>query len=212
MPKLASKPTLELEAQAQQRGFLQVAGVDEAGRGPLAGPLVVSAVVLGSQWDLTHPLNDSKQLAPEERERLFSIIRKEAQGHKIIVVSAQAIDESNILAATLQAMAASLDGLTPRPDYALIDGNRYPPTELPGETVVKGDARSLSIAAASILAKVVHDRLMRVYARRYPQWGFDRHLGYPTREHRQAIQAHGLSPIHRKTFRSRPRPEQLSLL
>ncbi len=212
MPKLASKPTLELEAQAQQRGFLQVAGVDEAGRGPLAGPLVVSAVVLGSQWDLTHPLNDSKQLTPEERERLFSIIRKEAQGHKIIVVSAQAIDESNILAATLQAMAASLDGLTPRPDYALIDGNRYPPTELPGETVVKGDARSLSIAAASILAKVVHDRLMRVYARRYPQWGFDRHLGYPTREHRQAIQAHGLSPIHRKTFRSRPRPEQLSLL
>jgi ribonuclease HII len=169
-------------------------------------------VVLGSQWDLTHPLNDSKQLTPEERERLFSIIRKEAQGHKIIVVSAQAIDESNILAATLQAMAASLDGLTPRPDYALIDGNRYPPTELPGETVVKGDARSLSIAAASILAKVVHDRLMRVYARRYPQWGFDRHLGYPTREHRQAIQAHGLSPIHRKTFRSRPRPEQLSLL
>ncbi len=212
MPRLASKPTLELEAQAQQHGYPRVAGVDEAGRGPLAGPLVVSAVLLGPHWDASHPLNDSKQLTPEERERLFAVIRKEAQGHKIIVVSAQAIDESNILAATLKAMAESLEGLNPPPDYALVDGNRYPPTDLPGETVVKGDARSLSIAAASILAKVVHDRLMRVYARRYPQWGFERHLGYPTREHRQAIQEHGLSPIHRKSFRTRPRPEQLSLL
>lgn len=210
MPRL--RPTLELEQRAWEQGFQRVAGVDEAGRGPLAGPLVVAAVVLGDRWNPEHPLNDSKQLSAEARDALFTVIRQEAHAYRIVVVSPAQVDEWNILQATLRGMARSLERLKPAPDYALIDGNRLPELSLAGEAVVKGDTRSLSIAAASILAKVVRDRLMQVYGRRYPEWGFAEHMGYPTRKHREAIAQYGLSPIHRRSFRSSPRPEQLSLL
>jgi ribonuclease HII len=174
--------------------------------------VVVAAVILGQDWDTSHPLQDSKRIPEEERERLFPIIRKQAQAHRIIAVSPKAIDESNILQATLDGMSRSLRELHTPADYALVDGNRFPTMGLPGEAVVKGDSHSCSIAAASILAKVARDRIMRVYGQRYPEWGFEQHFGYPTPKHREAIQRHGLSPIHRRTFRWKPRPAQLDLL
>ena len=205
-------PSLQLEADAQAQGFRNIAGVDEAGRGPLAGPVVVAAVILGPDWDTSHALQDSKRIPEGERERLFPIIRKEAQAHRIIAVSPQAIDEANILRATLDGMTRSLRELRTPADYALVDGNRFPAMGIPGAAVVKGDSRSCSIAAASILAKVARDRIMRVYGRRYPEWGFEQHFGYPTPKHREAIQRYGLSPIHRRSFRWKPRPVQLDLL
>ena len=208
----AGWPTLQLESAAQAQGFRNIAGVDEAGRGPLAGPVVVAAVILGPDWDTNQPLQDSKRIPEDERERLFPIIRKQAQAHRIIAVSPKAIDESNILRATLDGMSRSLRELHTPADYALVDGNRFPTMGLPGEAVVKGDSHSCSIAAASILAKVARDRIMRVYGQRYPEWGFEQHFGYPTPKHREAIQRHGLSPIHRRTFRWKPRPAQLDLL
>ncbi len=164
----AGWPTLQLESAAQAQGFRNIAGVDEAGRGPLAGPVVVAAVILGPDWDTSHPLQDSKRIPEDERERLFPIIRKQAQAHRIIAVSPKAIDESNILRATLDGMSRSLRELHTPADYALVDGNRFPTMGLPGEAVVKGDSHSCSIAAASILAKVARDRIMRVYGQRYP--------------------------------------------
>ena len=208
----ADWPSLQLESVAQAQGFRNIAGVDEAGRGPLAGPVVVVAVILGPDWDINHPLQDSKRIPGAERERLFPIIRKQAQACRIIAVSPKAIDESNILQATLDGMSRSLRELHTPADYALVDGNRFPTMGLPGEAVVKGDSHSCSIAAASILAKVARDRIMRVYGQRYPEWGFEQHFGYPTPKHREAIQRHGLSPIHRRTFRWKPRPAQLDLL
>ena len=205
-------PSLQLEADAQAQGFRNIAGVDEAGRGPLAGPVVVAVVILGPDWDTSHALQDSKRIPEGERERLFPIIRKEAQAHRIIAVSPRAIDEANILRATLDGMTRSLRELRTPADYALVDGNRFPTMEIPGAAVVKGDSRSCSIAAASILAKVARDRIMRVYGRRYPEWGFEQHFGYPTPKHREAIQRYGLSPIHRRSFRWKPRPVQLDLL
>ena len=194
-------PTLELETAAQGRGFRQVAGVDEAGRGPLAGPVMVAAVILGKDWNAEHPLNDSKKLSSTRLEQLFDVICSEALAFKIVSISAEEIDMLNILQATLHGMLRCLAEIEPAPDYALVDGNRFPQTTILGEAVVKGDARSKSIAAASILAKVTRDRVMVENAKRYPEWGFEGHKGYPTKQHRAAIEKYGLSPLHRRSFR-----------
>lgn len=203
-------PTLKLEESAAGRGFRNIAGVDEAGRGPLAGPVVVAAVILGKDWNAGHPLDDSKKLSLQKREQLFELICSEALAFKIVSISPQEIDRLNILQATLFGMYRCLTEIAPPPDYALVDGNQYPQTTVPGETVVKGDARSKSIAAASILAKVTRDKLMVENAKHYPEWGFELHKGYPTKLHREAIAQHGLTPLHRRSFKHKPR--QISLL
>lgn len=203
-------PTLELEESATGRGFRNIVGVDEAGRGPLAGPVVIAAVILGKDWNAGHPLDDSKKLSLQKREHFFKLICSEALAFKIVSISPQEIDRLNILQATLYGMYRCLTEISPAADYALIDGNHYPQTTVPGEAVIKGDARSKSIAAASILAKVTRDRFMVENAKRYPEWAFELHKGYPTKLHREAIAENGLSPLHRKSFRLKPM--QMSLL
>ena len=203
-------PTLELENAAYSRGFSKIAGIDEAGRGPLAGPVVVAAVILGRNWNTKFELNDSKQLTAKKRQVLYDLICAEASAFKIVSVSPQEIDRLNILQATMVGMQRCSDEIDPSPDYLLVDGNCYPVTNIQGQAVVKGDCLSKSIAAASILAKVTRDRKMVEFGKEYPQWGFERHKGYPTREHREAIAEYGLSPIHRRSFGQKP--EQMSLL
>ena len=195
------RPTLDFENTAFSRGFSKIAGIDEAGRGPLAGPVVVAAVILGKNWNSEFELNDSKQLNAKKRQELFDLIRTESSAHKIVSVSPQEIDRLNILEATMVGMQRCSVEIEPAPDYLLIDGNRYPVTNIQGQAVVKGDCLSKSIAAASIMAKVTRDKKMVEYGEKYPQWGFERHKGYPTRQHREAIAEHGLSPIHRRSFR-----------
>jgi len=194
------QPTLELEKAAACRGFEKIAGVDEAGRGPLAGPVVAAAVILGDQWNDNHPLNDSKRLSAKNREQLFDVICSEALAIKIVSISAEEIDRLNILQATLFCMLRCITEIELSPDYVLVDGNFYPKTKIQGEAVVKGDGRSKSIAAASILAKVTRDRFMVKHAKRYPEWGFEHHKGYPTKKHREAIEKYGFSPLHRRSF------------
>ncbi len=186
-----------------------MAGVDEAGRGPLAGPVVAAAVILPRDWPASLPLDDSKRLAAGQREAAFAVIRERAVAWKIRVVAPAVIDRINILQATLRGMALAVSALRPGADYVLVDGNRAPDVTPPCGTVVKGDGRSNSIAAASILAKVARDRIMAVYGDRYPQWGFGRHKGYPTRAHREALLRHGPSPIHRVSFRVKDAPWQV---
>jgi len=177
-----------------------VAGVDEAGRGPLAGPVVAAAVIL----DLTRPiegLNDSKKLSEKARERLAIEIREKALAWSIAEASPAEIDRINILQATFLAMRRAVDGLTIPPDSARIDGNKVPPgLTCPAEAVVKGDGKIAAIAAASILAKTHRDALMRSLADEYPQYGFEKHMGYPTAAHFAALAAHGASPVHRRSF------------
>ena len=203
LPKI-SKPTLEFENAAYSRGFSKIAGIDEAGRGSLAGPVFVVAVILGKDWNNDFEINDSKQLSPKKRQALFEIICSKSKAFKIVSVSPQEIDRLNILQATLVGMKCCSIGIEPTPDYLLVDGNRYPDTEIQGQAVIKGDCLSKSIAAASILAKVTRDRKMVEFGENYPQWGFERHMGYPTIQHRKAIAEHGLSPIHRRSFRCKP--------
>ena len=198
------RPTLEFENAAYSRGFSKIAGIDEAGRGPLAGPVVVAAVILGKNWNTEFELNDSKQLPAKKRQELFDLICAESSAFKIISVSPQEIDRLNILQATMSGMQRCSSEIEPAPDYLLVDGNCYPVTNIQGQAVVKGDCLSKSIAAASILAKVSRDRKMVEFGGKYPQWGFARHMGYPTRQHREAIAEHGLSPIHRRSFRLKP--------
>lgn len=196
-------PDLELESGLWARGFPRVAGVDEAGRGPLAGPVVVAAVVLPQNWRPDVPLDDSKRMSPSAREAAYLAVRRDALDWRMTALQPAEIDRLNILGATLEGMRRVVERLRPLPDYVLVDGNCLPPLVVPGEAVVKGDQRSLSIAAASVLAKVARDRIMRVYALRYPQWGFERHKGYGTAMHREAMVRHGRSPIHRKSFKVR---------
>ncbi len=187
------------ERRAESAGHGPVCGVDEAGRGPLAGPVCAAAVIL--PLDCSIPgLNDSKKLTEKKREALFPIICEKAVAWGIGWASAEEIDEINILQATFLAMKRAVEELAPQPGWALIDGNRMPPLAIPGETVVKGDAQCASIAAASILAKVSRDRLLREWDEAYPQYGFGKHKGYGTKAHYEAIQAYGLLPIHRRSF------------
>ncbi len=194
-------PDFSLEEALWRQGKVLVAGVDEAGRGPLAGPVVVAAVVLPHQWPESLPLDDSKRLTPEARARLYPEIRRRAVAVRLVAVSPADIDRMNILQATLRGMAEAVAALHPQPHHVLVDGNRMPALTLPAETVVKGDRHSITVAAASIVAKEVRDRLMRAYARKYPQWGFERHKGYGTRMHIAALTRFGPCPIHRRTFK-----------
>ena len=196
-------PDFAREAELWGAGYRHVAGVDEAGRGPLAGPVVVAAVILPRDWPREWALDDSKRLAPERREVLYGAIRRHALAWRVRVMPCALIDRVNILQATLQGMAEAVERLRPAADFVLVDGNRLPPLAPPAEAIVKGDGRCCSIAAASILAKVVRDRLMRVYGRRYPRWGFAQHKGYATAAHLEALRRWGPSPIHRRTFRVR---------
>jgi ribonuclease HII len=188
------------ERRAFERGYLRVAGIDEAGRGPLAGPVVSAAVVLPADLDLPE-INDSKQLTPAKRARLYDAIYECAVTIGLGIVDAIIIDRLNILKASLLSMAISAANLKPEPDCLLIDGKFEVPTDLPQEAIPKGDELSVSIAAASIVAKVTRDRLMERYSLDYPQYGFNQHKGYPTQAHRKAIRRYGCCPIHRRTFK-----------
>ena len=176
------------------------AGCDEAGRGPLAGPVYAAAVILPK--DFHHPLlNDSKKMTEKARETLRPIIEREALAWAVVEVSAEEIDTINILNASITGMQRAVRRLSIRPEFLLIDGNRFKPCDgIPHQCVVKGDATYASIAAASVLAKTYRDEHMRRLAQEYPQYGWDRNMGYPTKEHIDAIIAHGYTPHHRKSF------------
>ena len=182
------------------------AGCDEAGRGCLAGPVTAAAVILPPDFhnDL---INDSKQLTERQRERLRPVIEREAVAWAVAMVSPQEIDRINILRASITAMHRALDMLTVRPEGILVDGNRFfPYHDIPHPTIIKGDGKMLSIAAASILAKTHRDELMRQLDQEFPQYGWARNKGYPTADHRAAIARHGVTPHHRRTFQLLPQP------
>ena len=200
------------EADALARGFKAVAGVDEVGRGPLAGPVVAAAVILPRGF--THPeIKDSKMLSASQREKLVPIIKQSAKCWSVGIVDVEGIDRLNILRASLTAMAQALQALSSRADLALIDGNQKIPSAIFAEigrnaayplrqkTIVKGDQLCLSIAAASIIAKVARDRIMLDFDKQYPEYGFAGHKGYGSAEHLAALQRYGPSPIHRRSFR-----------
>ena len=194
------RPDFRMERRLQKRGVWPVAGVDEAGRGPLAGPVAAAAVILDPQ-SLPRGLNDSKLLAPEAREKLFETIMARALAVAVGFSTAAEIDAVNIRQATFIAMRRALAALAARPAYVLVDGNDLAPGLCcDGETIVKGDGAILSIAAASIVAKVARDRLMRRLCAAYPAYGFSRHVGYATEAHLAAIDAHGPCPYHRMSF------------
>ncbi|MFO8048230.1 MAG: ribonuclease HII [Desulfosudaceae bacterium] len=191
------------ETRAMEQGFSVVAGVDEVGRGPLAGPVVAAAVVLPPAFN--NPLiTDSKKLSPKKRLDLYREIYQEAVTVGIGIIDPLEIDRLNILRASLLAMGMAVENLCPRPDYLLVDGNTAISWEGRQETIVKGDSASISIAAASIVAKVTRDRMMERYSLDYPEFGFAAHKGYPTKAHRQAVLELGPTPIHRASFRVRP--------
>ena len=187
------------EKRAGEQGFSAVCGIDEAGRGPLAGPVCAAAVILPPDCDIPG-LNDSKKLSEKKREALFPVIQDKALAFGIGWATAEEIDRVNILQATFLAMARAVEALPAPADYALVDGNRMPPLPIPGETIVKGDATSASIAAASILAKVSRDRLLRRLDEEHPEYGFAKHKGYGTQAHYEAIRKYGLLPEHRRSF------------
>lgn len=189
----------EYEINARSKGYTAVCGVDEAGRGPLAGPVFAAAVILPENC-VIEGLNDSKKISEKKREALFDVIKEKAVSYCIASVDEKIIDEINILQATYLAMKKAVEGLDVPADYALIDGNRMPPIEIDGETVVKGDAKSPSIAAASILAKVSRDRFMLELDEKYPQYKFSQHKGYGTKLHYEMLTAYGVSDCHRMSF------------
>ena len=188
------------EENAINAGYKVVCGIDEAGRGPLAGPVYAAAVILPIGLEI-EGLNDSKKLSEKKREQLFDVICEKAIDYSIGVATEKEIDEINILNATFLAMHRAVEGLKIRPDYAVIDGNQYPRIPfVTEETVVKGDAKSMSIAAASILAKVSRDRFMLEKTKEFPQYEFEKHKGYGTKLHYEKIREFGPSPIHRMSF------------
>lgn len=186
-----------------------VCGIDEAGRGPLAGAVVAAAVILDPLRPIPG-LNDSKKLSEKKRDALAVLIRERAVAWAVASASVEEIDRLNILHATMLAMQRAVAGLSVRPTGAMVDGNRCPKLDIPCEAVVKGDGKIASIAAASILAKTVRDADMLALHAQYPMYGFDRHMGYPTAAHFQALEEHGASPVHRRSFG--PVAKQLSLL
>lgn len=189
----------EIEDENYAEGFRVICGVDEAGRGPLAGPVCAAAVILPPHTRIPG-LNDSKKLTDKKRRELFPVICEQALAYGIGMATEQEIDEINILQATFLAMQRAMDGLQVRPDLALIDGNRQKDFGLPAKTVVKGDSLSANIAAASVLAKVTRDDLMIRQATEFPEYGFEIHKGYGTKAHYAALEQYGPSPIHRMTF------------
>ena len=200
MKVLMIMPDFELEANAVNKGYKYVCGVDEAGRGPLAGPVCAAAVILPAGLEI-EGLDDSKKLSEKKREALYDIIKQKAEAFCIAYGTLEEIEECNILEATFMAMNRAIDGLQIPANYALIDGNRIPKgIKIPCEAVVKGDAKSCSIAAASVLAKVTRDRLMSEYDSMYPRYNFKKHKGYGTKEHTELILKYGPCEIHRLSF------------
>ena len=204
----------QFERDLLNRGIKRIAGVDEAGRGPLAGPVVAAAAVLPPVWMESglpvalRGLNDSKQLSATQREKFFAFLASSGEFlYGVAVIEAQVIDTINILRATHQAMREALEELRPAPDHVLVDGLPVPSLRLAHTSLVRGDARSYSIAAASILAKVSRDRLMLEYDRQYPLYGFAEHKGYGTPRHLAALADHGPCPIHRRSFAPLKEPE-----
>lgn len=193
-------PDYEFEKAAVNSGFSCICGVDEAGRGPLAGPVCAAAVIL-PEGAVIEGLDDSKKLTEKKRERLYDIIKQTAVAYSVAYGTLEEIETVNILEGTYLAMNRAIEGLTVKPDFALIDGNRVPRgIKIPCETVVKGDSRSMSIAAASVLAKVTRDRLMLEYDKKYPEYNFKKHKGYGTKEHTELIKQYGPCEIHRLSF------------
>lgn len=192
---------MSFEEHAHLSGFLYVAGVDEAGRGPLAGPVVAGAVILPDIVEGLNGLNDSKQLTGAKRERLFmTLLECEQVVCSVGLASVEEIDQLNILRATHLAMARAVDGLTQKADFCLVDGLPVKGLSIPHRAIVKGDCRSLSIAAASVLAKVTRDRMMIEADIVYPQYGFAKHKGYGTKAHMEALRRYGPCPLHRRSF------------
>ena len=189
----------EIEREYAEKGYKLICGADEAGAGPLAGAVYAAAVMLPLGLEI-EGLNDSKQLSEKKRETQFDVIQEKAIAWAVNKVDADEIDATNILVARLKAMDICIDMLEPKPDFALIDGNRDKGIRCPHIAVVKGDARSANIAAASILAKVTRDRYMVALDEVYPEYGFAKHKGYPTKAHYEALRKYGPCPIHRKTF------------
>jgi len=188
------------ERKAFQKGFSRIAGIDEAGRGPLAGPVVSAAVILPFSFQVPG-ISDSKKLTPKKRGYLYEKIYDFAVSVGIGIIDPLEIDRINILQAALASMTMAVENLVPQPDCLLIDGTFMISSILPQEPIPKGDDRSISIAAASIIAKVTRDRLMERYHQDYPQFGFFNHKGYPTRSHKEAIRRFGCCPIHRRSFK-----------
>lgn len=188
-----------IENEKKALGYKLIAGVDEAGRGPLAGPVCVASVIL-SDGAYLEKINDSKKLTDKVKDKLYDEIKEIAVAYSIVLVSHEDIDRLNILYATFKGMCDAVDGLSVKPDYVLIDGNKISGMELPHECVVKGDSKSISIAAASILAKVTRDRYMMELDEKYPEYNFKKHKGYPTKEHYEALKKYGASEVHRKSF------------
>ena len=192
-------PDYSIENELAQKGYTSICGVDEAGRGPLCGPVVAAACILPDGL-VIEGLNDSKKLTEKKREALFDVICESAIAYSIAEASVEEIDRMNILEADLLAMRRAIDGLSVKADFAIIDGNIARDFQIPAMAVVKGDARSMNIAAASILAKVSRDRFMLEMTKEYPQYCFEQHKGYGTKLHYEKILEFGPSPIHRMTF------------
>lgn len=188
------------EKELMAEGYTGIAGVDEAGRGPLAGPVVAAAAVLPPSFP-SAGVDDSKKLTHRQRERLFDLIYDQAVSVGVGIVAVEDIDRINIFQAARLAMVKAVAALQPQPQYLLIDGKFGIDADLPQQAIVKGDSRSVSVAAASIIAKVTRDRIMQAYHDRFPQFGFDRHKGYPTKAHKAAIAEYGPCEIHRRTFK-----------
>ena len=193
-------PDYEFEKAAVNSGFSCICGVDEAGRGPLAGPVCAAAVILPAGAAI-EGLDDSKKLTEKKRERLYDIIKQTAVAYSVAYGTLEEIETVNILEATYLAMNRAIEGLNVKPDFALIDGNRVPRgIKIPCETIVKGDSKSMSVAAASVLAKVTRDRLMLEYDKKYPEYNFKKHKGYGTKEHTELIKQYVPCEIHRLSF------------
>lgn len=193
-------PDYEFEKAAVNSGFSCICGVDEAGRGPLAGPVCAAAVIL-PEGVVIEGLDDSKKLTEKKREGLYDIIKQTAVAYSVAYGTLEEIETVNILEATYLAMNRAIEGLNVKPDFALIDGNRVPRgIKIPCETIVKGDSKSMSVAAASVLAKVTRDRLMLEYDKKYPEYNFKKHKGYGTKEHTELIKQYGPCEIHRLSF------------
>ena len=192
-------PNFEYEEKRYAEGYVAVCGCDEAGRGPLCGPVVAAAVILPLGIEI-EGLNDSKKLTEKKREKLFDVIKEKAVAYAIAEATPEEIDDINILNASMLAMRRAVEALSVKADFALIDGNCSRGFEIPTETVVKGDAVSYSIAAASILAKVTRDRGCIELDKQYPEYGIAKHKGYLTKDHMEAVRLYGPSPIHRKSF------------
>lgn len=189
---------LKFEQQAYDLGKKYIVGLDEAGRGPMAGPLVVGAVIF-PQGYYNDKINDSKKLTEKKREELYQIIIQEALAYHVEIIDVADVDRLNVYQASKKGMVDAIDHLSIRPDYALTDAMPLGDV-IKHQAIVKGDAKSLSIGAASILAKVTRDHIMNDYAKIYPEYGFEKHKGYPTKQHKEALKAYGVTPIHRRSF------------